>query len=86
MILTSKKFDVNTSKERFGLYLSQHDNGVWFAGVVWYRKAGSWAEGKDVSLDFDLKTFSNTSKETVFEEAVAWVRGNLDQNANIVPA
>ena len=53
-------------------------------GVFWYRKTGSWEKGEQVDVDFDLKTFANTSESSAYEEAAAWVNGNLDENAAIV--
>ena len=84
MILTTKKYDVNTKDGCFSLYVSQHSDGSNFAGVLWYRKKGSWGKGEDVHLDFDLKSFANTSEEEAFNEAVAWVKDNLDTKAEIV--
>jgi hypothetical protein len=84
MILKTRKYDVNTSDGRFGLYVSKHSDGTCFAGVLWYRKAGSWAKGEEVTLDFDLKTFANTSEEAAFREAVTWVKKNLEGKAQFV--
>ena len=84
MILTTRKYDVNTADARFALYVSRHSDDTCFAGVFWYRKTGSWAEGHEVNLDFDLKTFANTTESAAFDEAVAWVKKNLDPNAEIV--
>lgn len=84
IILTTKRYLVNTSKGQFKLFLSRHSDGTYFAGVLWYRKTGSWAKEQEVNLDFDLQNFADTSEDVVLKEATAWVKKHLDPNAEVV--
>ena len=84
LILTTRKYDVRTTDGVFGLYLSCHPDSTCFAGVCWYRKTGSWENGEGIDLDIDLKTFASNSEAGGYEEAVSWIKDNLDAEAEIV--
>ena len=85
MILETRKFNVNTSQGRFGLYVSSHSDGVCLASVLWYNKSTKSDNPVDGSdFDFELKSFANTSQDAVYKEAVKWIKENFDTNAKIV--
>lgn len=84
-IMETKKYLVDTNKGQFKIYVSRHSDGNFYAGVLWYEKTGSWSEGEEVQLKFDLESFVNTSEDLAFQEAENWVKNNLDPNAEISP-
>lgn len=85
MILETRKFNVSTSRGTFGLYVSSHSDGVCLASVLWYSKSTKSDDPVDGSdFDFDLKSFTNTSEDAVYKEAVKWIKENLDPNGKIV--
>ena len=81
MILETRKFNVNTNRGLFGLYVSCHSDGTYFASVLWYNKSEDPASGQDFL--FDHKMFVNESEDTVAKEAEEWIKANLDSNASI---
>jgi hypothetical protein len=81
VILETRKSNVNTNRGSFGLYVSCHSDGTYFASVLWYNKSGDPASGQDIL--FDHKMFVNESEDAVTQEAEEWINANLDSNASI---
>ncbi len=79
----TKKYLVNTNRGNYRIYISKHGDGNWYAGVLWYEKAGNWSSGQDVNLKMNLESFVNTTEQLVFDESENWVKTNLDSDAKI---
>ncbi len=82
-VIKTKKYELHTKKGKFPLYVSLHTTNQWYAGVLWYKKEGSWAANEDVLLKFDLKSFLDNSEESAFNKAVNWAKETLDSELKI---
>ena len=83
-ILETKRYSIRTNKgPPFKLFVSRHSDALWHAGVLWYRRTGSWSQSQDVHLALNLENFVNETEQLVFEEAAGWVKKNLDPESTI---
>ena len=82
-IVSKTEYVINSSKGQFKLVTSRHDDGLCFAGVIYYTKKGSRAEDTDVSLELHMETVADFSESTVYKEAVTWIKSELDPKAHI---
>lgn len=84
-ILATKEFFVNCPNRsaRFKLYLAKHSDGLWHAGVLYYKESGDFNSNNKL-LDFQLQSFMDYSEQIVFQEALDWIKQNLDRDADVV--
>lgn len=78
MIKWTKNFTIASSKGRFRLFLSENDDGLFYAAALFYEK-----RSKPESIEMDVKNelFLGDSEKEVFDEAKDWILKNVDENA-----
>jgi len=84
-IISSKEILIRCNKGFFKMFVSEHDNGNFYVGVLYYEKKGSWSNNEDVILSFHLETFVDSSENKAVEKAKSWVKKNLANDAEFIP-
>jgi hypothetical protein len=66
-------------KHALKLFVSEHDDGNYFAGVLYYmRSSKPWSP-----IDFKIQSFADLSEKAVFNRAISWIKANIDEQARI---
>ncbi len=73
-----KNFTSITKKGRFRLFVSENENGAFYATALFYEKSSA-PEGTE--FDMKNKLFLDDSEQAVFEEARNWILQNVDEDA-----
>jgi len=74
----TKNFTSTTKKGRFRLFVSENDNGAFYATALFYEKRSA-PEGLEIDMKNEL--FLGASEQDVFEEAKNWILQNVDNEA-----
>ncbi len=74
----TNNFTSITKKGRFRLFVSENDNGAFYATALFYEKRSA-PEGVEIEMKNEL--FLGNSEQAVFEEAKKWILQNVDEDA-----
>lgn len=82
-IIFTEVYAIHHEKGAFKLYLSQHTDGYFYAGLLYYTKTGDWSTTHQIHLDIHSQHFRATSKEDAKNAALNWLKENIKGNFSI---
>ncbi|HEU4322787.1 MAG TPA: hypothetical protein VFS21_06520 [Roseiflexaceae bacterium] len=75
--LNTETYRVRHKLGNFHIFISQHQDNVYFATFLYREKSGTWSKDDEVSVELKAANFSGNSKDTVLEECQDWINQHL---------
>jgi len=72
----TKEYEVCHNDRFSKIFISKHGDGLFFGGVLYYHKSGSFTENT-CTLRMKLKNFVAESEEQVLAQCRSWIDANL---------
>ncbi len=77
-ILWTKKYNLNHEMGAFNIYISLHSSGLFYGGIIYYSKTGSFSVIQSIEVKLEMKQFVNDDESKVYHQCIDWVNKNLE--------
>ena len=75
-VISTETYLIKHINGSFKLFLSQHDNGYYYGGILYYLKSGSFSND-DLILNFKLETLYEKDKNKLYLNSLEWIKNNI---------
>jgi hypothetical protein len=81
-VVQTNRFTVHVQKERFQLFISEHNDGDFYGKLVYYEKSGDFSAGTR-EIVFKHQNFAGNCEQDVLRRSKEWIDQNLGNGYSV---
>ena len=75
-----QRYNYSYSGGEASFFVSEQGGGYFIGSLLYCKKSGSWTEGKEIILNFDVQQFCADSTDDAIEKAETWFKNNISKD------